>query len=286
MATSFAAYASQYLTRQQHGIVTKASESVSAASEQPMFFSFTTDDDEEGSRFGFGGRGRDLDLDDGDDPHLNLSGGASTSASGYRPQQSAQEDEDEDPYLRLDEDEQVHGSRTMFRQQHEQQSIPLIARSHSGSPSPDSPPGWLAHLARSPPRGRTPSERTEESDGDNDSSPPMDLVVASPRGHQAPARAGTKAYDLGDNSLRTLKVTSASTSRPPSRLIPPPPRTSSSPAGGPGPGHAPQSLSLSLTDSLLPRDGLTRPFTFSLPDPRHTPHRRKHKYNDTPPLTL
>ncbi|CDO73673.1 hypothetical protein BN946_scf185014.g143 [Trametes cinnabarina] len=47
---------------------------------------------------------------------------------------------------------------------------------------------------------------------------------------------------------------------------PPPPRTS---------------LSLSLTESLLPRDGRTRPLdVFSLPDPRHVPRNRR-KFNDS-----
>lgn len=40
-------------------------------------------------------------------------------------------------------------------------------------------------------------------------------------------------------------------------------------------------VSLSLTESLLPRDGTTRPLdVFSLPDPRHVPRRRR-KYNDS-----
>ncbi|GLB34536.1 putative CTL (choline transporter-like) family protein [Lyophyllum shimeji] len=50
---------------------------------------------------------------------------------------------------------------------------------------------------------------------------------------------------------------------------PPPPSTSRAP------------VSLSLTESLLPRDGRSRPLdVFSLPDPRHTPRGRR-KYNDS-----
>ncbi|KAF9476519.1 hypothetical protein BDN70DRAFT_166612 [Pholiota conissans] len=67
MATSFAAYASQYLTK--HGTDT-------VDSEQPLFFSFTTDD---GSR-----HAHQTDVEDLDDPHLNPS-------------------HDDDPYLKLDD---------------------------------------------------------------------------------------------------------------------------------------------------------------------------------------
>ncbi|KAF8912212.1 hypothetical protein CPB84DRAFT_1761633 [Gymnopilus junonius] len=225
MATSFAAYASQYLNR-QHA-------EASVASSQPMFFSFTTDD--EGSRRG----GHDTDLDDLDDPHLNLSMGTNVGASGHR-QEGPQDDED--PYLRLDEDEHTAGgSRTIFRHQQEQQNIPLMAR----SASPDSPPGWLAHLARSPPRRPSPSPPPSES-SESDSTPPMDLLVTSPQGQP-----------------RAPNTLSNNAARPPS--IPPPPRTE------------PRSLSLSLTDSLLP----SRPqFTFTLPDPRHTSRKRR-KYHDS-----
>jgi len=196
MATSFAAYASQYLNRQNQN----NGESTMSSSSQPMFFSFTTDD---GSHVG-----HDSDLvDDMDDPHLRA------SESELRIQE-----EDEDPYLRLDEDENV--SRTGFVRG--QQVIPLITR----SPSPNSPPGWLAHLAGSPRRSVSPASSS------SDSSPPAHLFQ-----HQ---------------------------DRPP----PPPP--------------IPKTVhSLSLTDSLLPRDGRTRPFdVFSLPDPRHTPRKRR-KYHDS-----
>jgi hypothetical protein len=50
----------------------------------------------------------------------------------------------------------------------------------------------------------------------------------------------------------------------------------------PGPSNQPQQpQSLSLTESLLPRDGRARPMdVFSLPDPRHTPRGRR-RYNDS-----
>ena len=207
MATSFSAYASQYL-KKQNGAST-------LSSSQPMFFSFTTDD---GSRQG----GNDTDLDDMDDPHLRESGMT----------QGTVHDDDEDPYLRLDEDEHV-GSRGFHQVQQRGQAVPLIAR----STSPQSPQGWLAHLGRS---SRSPSPAS------SDSSPPADLLVAPP------APQGQKRPN-------------------PHAPLPPPSR---------------EPHSLSLTDSLLPRDGLTRPLdVFSLPDPRHTPRKRR-KYHDATWISL
>ncbi|TFK36414.1 plasma-membrane choline transporter-domain-containing protein [Crucibulum laeve] len=221
MATSFAAYASQYLNRQN------APGTASLSSSQPMFFSFSTD---EGSRAGLH-HGADSELDDMDDPHLRNS----ANERDYHPQQAGrghthQHEDDEDPYLRLDED---------GRNNLESQSIPLIASEHGGSSSSGSPKGWLAHLAASPSphpmgRPRSPSPSPSES---TDSGPPPDLFAPPPptRHHAVP---------------------------------PPPPRTT-------------QPQSLSLTESLLPRDGRARPLdVFSLPDPRHVPRSRR-KYNDS-----
>src|SRR5260221_1983919 len=204
MAASFAAYASQYLTRQQNAASTLSDSS------HPMFFSFTTDD---GSR----NFGHNTDVDDLDDPHLRDSAALSETV------------DDQDPYLRLDEDQHL-GAHGHQRRLEQQQSAPLLTR----SPSPESPPGWLANLARSPRKSPSPVRSSSSSD---DSSPPADLLVAAP----------------------PIALPAARTSAP----IPPPPRT----------GH-----SLSLTDSLLPRDGFNRPVdVFSLPDPRHTLRkRRKH----------
>lgn len=195
MATSFAAYASQYLNSQHNAPSTLSDSS------HPMFFSFITDDD--GSRHA----AHNTDVDDLDDPHLRDS------------HPNLETVDDHDPYLRLDEEQDYR------------QSSPLIAR----SPSPGSPPGWLAHLARSP--RKSPSPMRSSSD---DSSPPPDLLVA----HNPTARNMVPAQTP----------------------VPPPPRT----------GH-----SLSLTDSLLPRDGFNRPIdVFSLPDPRHTLRKRR-KYHDS-----
>jgi len=224
MATSFATYASQFLSRQQPG-------SASMASSQPMFFSFTTD---EGSR---GGHDLDADLDDFDDPHLKAS---ETSRGSHRYRGDAEEDDD--PYLRLDEDERT--GRPGFNPSHGySQSAPLIPNDDDDeSLSPDdSPKGWLAHLAsplmrHSRSRSRSPSPAPSHST--EDSVPPPDLF-------------GREAI----------------------RMVPsPPPQI---------PSTSREPISLSLTESLLPRDGRVRPLdVFSLPDPRHTPRGRR-KYHDS-----
>ncbi|KAF8884801.1 plasma-membrane choline transporter-domain-containing protein [Infundibulicybe gibba] len=208
MATSFAAYASQFLNRQTG--------TASMSTSQPMFFSFST---ENGSR---AGNNPDTDLDDFDDPHLRSSG--MSRAEHAR-------DDDEDPYLRLDEDEHF-GRAGHDPRSHNSQSIPLISSDYGGSESPGSPKGWLAHQA-SPLRPRSPSPTPSNS---TDSGPPPDLLVPNVAQTRAP---------------------------------PPPPLAQQVP------------LSLSLTESLLPRDGRSRPLdVFSLPDPRHTPRGRR-KYHDS-----
>ena len=145
MATSFAAYASQFLNRQNIGL------SASQNSAQPMFYSFTT----EGASHG----GHDTDLDDFNDPHLR-------SSHDARQETRALQDDDEDPYLRLDDDESartVHDNRA-----------PLIASSHR-SESPESQRGWLAHLASPVRRARSPSPSPSTDSGVSE--PPPDLLV-------------------------------------------------------------------------------------------------------------
>lgn len=218
MATSFTAYASQFLTRQQ--------DSSSLSSSQPLFYSFSTD---EGSR---AGNIHASDLDDTDDPHLRASE-ASRAPRRHEYDYHA-EDEDDDPYLRLDEEDPLPGGS-----RYDSQSIPLI-ESHAGpsSESPDSLKGWLAHQASPLRRSRSPSPSPSSSSYDSHV-PPEDIIQPQ--------------------SKKTNRM-------PP--LPPPPP-----PTRGP--------ISLSLTESLLPRDGHNRPVdVFSLPDPRHV-RRGRWKYNDS-----
>ena len=192
------------------------------SSSQPLFFSFTTDD---GSR---AGHELDTDLDDFDDPHLRDSG--RSIAKGYN-----LGDEDDDPYLRLDEDERT--GRMGYDSRRHAQSIPLVA-SDNESVSPESPKGWLAHLA-------------------------------SPLMHQSRIHTRSPSPSDSNGSISPPNFFNPETIHiQPRRDPPPPPTTSREP------------VSLSLTESLLPRDGLTRPLdVFSLPDPRHTPRRRR-KYHD------
>jgi len=209
MAASFAAYASQFLTRQQPD---------SLSSSQPMFFSFSSDNE---SRHG---NNRDHDLDDLDDPHLRASR-ASTTRPG--PRADDDDDDDDDPYLRLDEEDPMSRNNA--------QSIPLIAS--GGDYEPDSSKGWLAHHASPLRNYPSDSSSARSLTSSEDGSPPHDILS-----HQS--RYQQRQYQ-----------------RP---SIPPPPR-----------------VSLSLTESLLPRDGNTRPRdVFSLPDPRHVSKARR-KYNDS-----
>ncbi|EAU88963.2 hypothetical protein CC1G_10091 [Coprinopsis cinerea okayama7 len=252
MAASFAAYASQYLNRQQR----PPDASMLSSSSHPMFFSFSTDD---GSRGGHGPDSALLDDYDLDDPHLNLRDSGASESTARRPTTVQRDDEDDDdPYLRLDEDERT--GRHGFQSREQQQRAPLIVAdddnaSLSGSSHMGSPKGWLAHLAASPslhiaaptPRPvRSPSPATSSS---SDSAPPEDLFGGpSSRKPQHQHRQSHRQH----------------------HPIPPPPRTQA---------HEPQSLS--LTESLLPRDGRTRPLdVFSLPDPRHLPRGRR-KHNDS-----
>src|SRR5882762_8959192 len=215
MASSFAAYAGQFLNRQQ--------EASSLSSSQPLFFSFSTD---EGSR---AGNNHGSDLDDIDDPHLRAS--EVSRASRRQDYDYNEAEDDDDPYLRLDEEDPFPGGS-----RYESQSIPLIA-SHAGpSESPDSPKGWLAHQASPLRPSRSPSPSPSSSSYDSHV-PPADIVHPQ--------------------SKKTTRVS------------PPPPP----PTRGP--------ISLSLTESLLPRDGHNRPVdVFSLPDPRHV-RRGRWKYNDS-----
>ncbi|TBU35556.1 plasma-membrane choline transporter-domain-containing protein [Dichomitus squalens] len=209
MATSFAAYASQFLNRQQTG-------ASSLSSSQPLFYSFSTDN---GSHVG---SPHEPDLDDLDDPHLRAS---NVSRAASRRARDVPEDE-EDPYLRLDEEDPG-----VSRQQ--AQSIPLL-----GVSEPDGGKGWLAHASPL----RSPSPSPSNSSADSGGPPPDILHPRSPSPHHT---------------------------RPPqptSYQPAPPPRTA---------------VTLSLTESLLPRDGRTRPVdVFSLPDPRYVPRNRR-KFNDS-----
>ncbi|TFK90285.1 hypothetical protein K466DRAFT_543684 [Polyporus arcularius HHB13444] len=209
MAASFAAYASQFLNRQQTG-------ASSLSSSQPLFYSFETDN------ASHAGHAHDADLDDLDDPHLRAS---NMSRTTVRREAEVPEDE-EDPYLRLDEDDPGLS-------RHQAASIPLLGVSEG-----DGGKGWLAHA--SPLRSPSPSPSNSSADS---ASPPPDILHPRPSSPHHARPPQPSAY-----------------------VAAPPPRTA---------------VHLSLTESLLPRDGRTRPVdVFSLPDPRYVPRNRR-KFNDS-----
>lgn len=109
MATSFAAYASQFLNRQQQA--GQAGPESSLSSSQPLFYSFTTHD---GSH---AGNAHNSELDDLDDPHLRTSEQPANSRHTLRGR--GDDDYNDDPYLRLDEEEQGLS-------RHQSPSMPLL----------------------------------------------------------------------------------------------------------------------------------------------------------------
>ena len=252
MTASFAAYASHFISRHQPS---------SLASSQPLFFSFTDDGGDDDDNDQPHAPHRDThaaDLDDLDDPHLRASA-ASTHRSvadrsyphgagpSYGPGVGDIDDND-DPYLRLDEDDHapLPGASSSAASRYDPHRAPLLA-SHALSDIERSR-GWLAHQP-SPLRSPSPAPSSSSSSADS-------------------ADSGTPPADLLNPTL----------ARAQHRLPPPPTHAAADPIPPP-----PRTIpSLSLTESLLPRDGRARPLdVFSLPDPRHTAHARaRRKYHD------
>ncbi|KAI6164082.1 plasma-membrane choline transporter-domain-containing protein [Pisolithus thermaeus] len=211
----------------------------SLSSSRPLFFSFTTDDD--GSR---NGSDDDHDTADLDDPHLRESRASRMSGrgtgGGRTSMRKARADIDEEEDPYLRLDQdEDEDEMPPGASRHGPQSVRLMASDYGQAESQDFPKGWLAHQA-SPPR-RAPRSPSP--------SPSSRSSLESP---------GSLAM-LGQPSMARHQRLQT----PP----PPPPRQSEEP------------LSLSLTQSLLPRDGTTRPLdVFSLPDPKRSLPRRK--FND------
>ncbi|KAF4614561.1 hypothetical protein D9613_002534 [Agrocybe pediades] len=255
------------------------------------------EEDTGGGRRGGKGKGRkDVDLDDEDDPHLmlgldddeDLNEGIDLEEkhAQEKPKAPIHEQDDEDPYLRLDEAEEDDSSLPLHQQRQQQQRIPLLPpqppRAASPSASTSSQPGWLAHLTRSP----SPLPPQSETDTETEEEEPGRMFVASPSSAQGQSGKGKAAQQQQQRAA-----------------VPPPPRTqhATTPARGQQQQHQQQqqhlSLSMSLTDSLLPRDGHSRALDmFSLPDPLHLQsnssstsrrrQRRRLKHNDPLPLTI
>lgn len=99
------------------------------------------------------------------------------------------------------------------------------------------------------------------------------------------SRHGGWLAHLASSPFRHSPSPSPSRSSTSSDSEPPPdlvfPAGSQTRVSHPPPPSSRQPVSLSLTESLLPRDGLARPIdVFNLPDPRHTPRNRR-RYNDS-----
>ncbi|KAF7440315.1 hypothetical protein PC9H_000659 [Pleurotus ostreatus] len=187
----------------------------------------------------------DSDLDDSDDPHLRLSNASRLEQGRYSARRLPMDDDDDDPYLRLDEDDgpQRFNPRNTHSSRYNAQNVPLISSEIDDSRREGSETrGWLAHQASPLRRARSPSPSPSGSSSSSSSPPP----------------------DIFSTPNNRPKLSSPRSHQPP---LPPP--TSRNP------------ISLSLTESLLPRDGVSRPVhVFSLPDPRHTPRSRR-KYHDS-----
>lgn len=129
------------------------------------------------------------------------------------------------------------------------------------------PPGMSYHASRSIPLMASDYGQAESQDYPkgwlaHQASPPR--RVRSP-----PRSPSPSSLDLPSPAVESQRLVPDQSARH-QRLPPPPPRA-----------REPVSLSLSLTQSLLPRDGTTRPVdVFSLLDPRHITRSRR-KFNDS-----
>ncbi|KAF8447412.1 plasma-membrane choline transporter-domain-containing protein [Boletus edulis BED1] len=130
----------------------------------------------------------------------------------------------------------------------------------------DMPPGASRHASQSVPLIASDYGQAESQDFPkgwlaHQASPPRRFRASSP----SPSRSSLDSPGpIAGPSHRPIQPSMLSQSPPP----PPPP-------------HSREAVSLSLTQSLLPRDGTTRPIdVFSLPDPRHISRARR-KFNDS-----
>ncbi|KAI0050892.1 hypothetical protein FA95DRAFT_1555150 [Auriscalpium vulgare] len=111
----------------------------------------------------------------------------------------------------------------------------------------------------------------EDDSGSRYAAHSIPLMASSHARSDAEPSRGWLAHQ--PTQLRSLTPTPPSSDSEPSPGVSQPPRTLHSP-----PPLPPPPVSLSLTESLLPRDGHSRPLDlFSLPDPRH---RTRRKYHD------
>jgi hypothetical protein len=167
----------------------------------------------------------------------------------------------DDPHLRAS-----HMSGMSSRGDHRSRIHEIEADPYLRLDEEDMPPGASRHASQSIPLIASDYGQAESQDFPkgwlaHQASPPRRLRVSSP----SPSRSSLDSPGaIAGPSYRHIQPSLRSQSPPP----PPPPRTR-------------EPVSLSLTDSLLPRDGTSRPIdVFSLPDPRHLSRARR-KFNDS-----
>ncbi|KAG7092974.1 hypothetical protein E1B28_009275 [Marasmius oreades] len=239
---SFAVYASQFINRQNG---TSNAGETNMSSSQPMFFSFTTDNsgsDGEGSRADRGRRGAQ-----------DAGPGGSVFGSGWWGNKGG-----------------IHDGRGRARGR----TAPDFNELDENDP----------HLIQDGEEdvGNFPRDVTRNvNHGDED--PYLRLDEEEPHVRRtlsqsrSPSPQGGWLAHHGRLSSSSSSGSSSDDEEPPLDILvqqrpqvqAPPPRTNRDP------------VSLSLTESLLPRDGVTRPIdVFSLPDPRFTPRNRR-KFQDS-----
>ncbi|KAH0826975.1 plasma-membrane choline transporter-domain-containing protein [Lanmaoa asiatica] len=169
-------------------------------------------------------------------------------------------DDLDDPHLRAS-----HMSRMSSRGDHRSRVRDIEEDPYLRLDEEDMPPGASSHASQSIPLMTSdygPAESQEFPKGwlAHQASPPRRLRASSP----SPSRSSLDSPGpIAGPSHRRIQPILHSQSPPP-----PPPRTR-------------EPVSLSLTESLLPRDGTSRPIdVFSLPDPRHISRARR-KFNDS-----
>jgi hypothetical protein len=136
----------------------------------------------------------------------------------------------------------------------------------------------------------------DEEDSDSDEMPPgasrsshmldpyrrslLSSKRLSERADSPPGWLAHQAHPMRFSRSPSPARSDSTDSEPPPGLFGPPPTRHARPTSPPK-RNAHQAVSLSMTESLLPRDGRTRPLdVFSLPDPIHVPRRRR-KYHDS-----
>ncbi|KAF5379899.1 hypothetical protein D9757_007168 [Collybiopsis confluens] len=270
MASSFAAYASQFINRQTQP-------TPSDSQSHPIFFSFTTDN--ESSRPA-SPRNEDEDEYDLDDPHLaggSKSGGGSRGFLADLGDIASEVEEEDTPYLQLDDLQSQGGPSLSMPLRRDRASSPAISMNESGIAAG----GWLAHQGY---QGVGERYRSQEDEDEGEGSDKEDdrLLAAEMAAYSEDPRqqANDSESDSEDELPSGLIASGLRTKSQPQvkgkSKVPQPPR----------PHIALASSNAShLTESLLPSAHTQD--AFNLPDPRFIGKLgRKGRYNDALWTTL